>query len=71
MIEDSGPIIMDAQQTIDTCKIAFNSILVAVHLEAFDLTTVSRKDLRECAKKNKIANDRLRIPFDGEILSFK
>jgi hypothetical protein len=51
MIDDSGPIIMDANQTIEICKIAPNSTVVAGHLEAFDLTTVRRSDLRNIAKK--------------------
>jgi L-ascorbate metabolism protein UlaG (beta-lactamase superfamily) len=70
MLENSGPIIMDAQQTIKTCKIASDSFIVATHMEAFDLTTVTRDDLRKVAKENKISKEQLLIPLDGEILNF-
>ncbi len=70
MIEDSGPIIMDAQQTIETCKAAPDSIIVATHMEALDHGTVTRDDLRKFARENRISDEQLLIPLDGEILNF-
>lgn len=69
-LEDSGPIIMDAQQTIDTCKAAPEAIVIAVHMEALDHATVTRHDIRQLAVKNHIGSDRLFIPENGELLEF-
>ncbi len=69
-LDDSGPIIMDAQQTIDVCKNANNSIVIAVHMEALDHATVNRKDLRNLADKEGILKEKLLIPNDGDILLF-
>jgi L-ascorbate metabolism protein UlaG (beta-lactamase superfamily) len=67
---DSGPIVMDAGQTIDVCKLCPNAFVVAVHMEALDHCKVSRKALRDLATENKISKDRFLIPEDGEILNF-
>ncbi len=69
-LQDSGPIVMDAEQTIAVCKIAPKSIVVATHMEALDHGTVSREDLRIHAQKNGISKDRLLIPEDGQTLVF-
>jgi len=67
---DSDPIIMDAAQTIEVCKEAPNSIIIATHMEAVDHATISRNNLREFAEKSGIREKQLYIPADGEILSF-
>jgi len=67
---DSGPIVMDAGQTIDVCKLCPDARVVAIHMEALDHCKVSRQALRDLATENKIPRDRLFIPEDGEILIF-
>jgi L-ascorbate metabolism protein UlaG (beta-lactamase superfamily) len=67
---DSGPIVMDAGQTIDVCRLCPGAIVVAIHMEALDHCKVSRKVLRALATENKISEERLFIPEDGEILTF-
>ena len=70
MLEDSGPIVMDAEQTIAVCKLAPKTKVIATHIDALDHGTVSREALRIHAKKNGISSDQLLIPDDGQILSF-
>lgn len=70
VLQDSGPIVMDAEQTIAVCKLAPGSIVVATHIDALDHGTVSREDLKACAQKNGISKDQLLIPDDGQILTF-
>ncbi len=67
-LDNSGPIIMDAKQTIDVCKNSNDSIIIAVHMEALDHATVTRKDLRKLANKEGILEENLLIPNDGDIL---
>ena len=67
---DSGPIIMDAQQTVKTCKAAQGAIVIATHMEALDHGTVTRDELRKIANENNISQNRLLIPLDGEMLEF-
>jgi len=69
-IGNSGPIIMDAKQTIELCKFATGSKIVAVHLESLDHLKVTRNDLRKEALKNGISEDNLLIPEDGDVLKF-
>jgi L-ascorbate metabolism protein UlaG (beta-lactamase superfamily) len=68
--EAGNPIIMDAQQTVELCRAAPRSTVIAIHMETFDFDTVSRKDLRARAEAEGIGVNRLRIPADGEILEF-
>jgi L-ascorbate metabolism protein UlaG (beta-lactamase superfamily) len=68
--EDGHPIIMDGQQTIEVCRIASQSIVIATHMETFDFDTVSRKDLRAMAEAEGIEAKQLLIPADGETLVF-
>jgi len=63
-------IIMDAAQTIEVCRAAPKSIVVAVHMEALDHLTVTRQDLRRYAEASGVASDRLLVPEDGKILAF-
>jgi L-ascorbate metabolism protein UlaG (beta-lactamase superfamily) len=62
-------IVMDAEQTIEVCRIAPESArIIAMHMEALDHATVSRDELRAYAGKHHIAKHKLLIPDDGEIL---
>jgi len=68
--EAGNPIIMDGRQTIEVCRTAPRSIVIATHMETFDFDTVSRKDLRAMAMEEGIEAKRLLIPSDGERLIF-
>jgi len=68
--EDGHPIIMDGQQTMEVCRTAPQSIVIATHMETFDFDTVSRKDLRALAEAEAIESRQLLIPADGETLLF-
>jgi L-ascorbate metabolism protein UlaG (beta-lactamase superfamily) len=59
-------IVMDAAQTIEVCRAARRSTVIAVHMEALDHGTVSRGQLRARAEAAGVAESRLRIPGDGE-----
>jgi L-ascorbate metabolism protein UlaG (beta-lactamase superfamily) len=61
-------ILTDAAQTIEICKLAPQSKVIAVHMEALDHATVSRADLREFGLANGIGEERLLIPADGETI---
>jgi L-ascorbate metabolism protein UlaG (beta-lactamase superfamily) len=67
-LEDSGPIIMDAAQTIMVCEAAPSAVVIATHMEALDHCKTSRKDLLLAAEQSKIDLDRLLIPADGELV---
>ena len=70
-IPNFDPIIMDAKQTLALFDmVSEDVVVVAIHLEALDHCTVSRAALRELASGKGIAENRLLIPGDGEILSF-
>ncbi|MFC4720815.1 MBL fold metallo-hydrolase [Geojedonia litorea] len=64
------PVIMDEKQTVEVCRFAPNAKVVATHMEALDLATISRKDLKNYAIKNAISNTQLLIPEDGEEIYF-
>ena len=62
-------IVMDAEQTIEACRIApEHTRIVATHMEALDHATVSRDDLQAYANAHDVAKHKLLIPSDGEIL---
>ena len=68
--EAGAPIIMDGRQTMEVCRAAPQSVVIAVHMETFDFDTVSRKDLRAMAEAEGIEAIQLLIPADGETLVF-
>jgi L-ascorbate metabolism protein UlaG (beta-lactamase superfamily) len=68
--EAGSPIIMDGEQTMEVCRTASRSIVIATHIETFDFDTVSRKDSRTMAVTAGIGAERLLIPADGETLVF-
>jgi L-ascorbate metabolism protein UlaG (beta-lactamase superfamily) len=61
-------IVMDIAQTLEVCRLAPASTVIAIHLEALDHGTVSRADLRAQADRAGIDHHRLRIPADGEVI---
>ena len=63
-------IVMDTAQTVAVCRAAPSATVVATHMEALDHATVTRAALRQAAREAGIADDRLRIPLDGETLGF-
>lgn len=63
-------IVMDAAQTVAVCQAAPESIVVAVHMETLDHSTVSRAALRQHALEAGIALNCLLIPADGEAVHF-
>jgi hypothetical protein len=65
-LEDSGPIIMDAAQTIKVCESLPSAKVIATHLEALDHCKTSRVALRKAADEAGIDQARLLIPGDGE-----
>jgi L-ascorbate metabolism protein UlaG (beta-lactamase superfamily) len=67
-LEDSGPIIMDAAQTIKVCEALPASVIIATHFEALDHCKTPRKALRASANQVGITVDHLRIPGDGELI---
>jgi L-ascorbate metabolism protein UlaG (beta-lactamase superfamily) len=68
---DQVLIVMDAAQTVQVCRAAPGSKVVAIHMEALDHATVSRAQLRQYAEAHGIGPDRLMIPTDGETLLFR
>lgn len=68
MWKGDGPIVMDAEQTVEVCRISPGSRVVAIHLDSLDHGEVGRADLRAAARAAGIAEDRLVIPADGESL---
>jgi len=68
-LEDSGPIIMDAAQTVTLAQANPAARLVAIHMEALDHCLTSRVDLRAAADRAGIDAARLLIPADGDIVA--
>ena len=64
----SGPIVMDAAQTLAVCQAAPGSRVVAIHLDSLDHGEVSRDSLRAQARAAGIPDGQLLIPADGEML---
>jgi L-ascorbate metabolism protein UlaG (beta-lactamase superfamily) len=63
-------IVMDALHTVEVCRLAPSSKVVAVHMEALDHATISRSELREYADAHGISRNQLIIPADGEVIKF-
>ena len=64
----SGPIVMDAAQTLAVCHAAPASRVVAIHLDSLDHGEVTREDLRVQARAAGTPDAQLLIPEDGETL---
>jgi L-ascorbate metabolism protein UlaG (beta-lactamase superfamily) len=63
-------ILMDEEQTLKITDLLPDSKIIAVHMEALDHCTVTRKSLRDYATERGIGFQKLLIPSDGEILCF-
>jgi len=63
-------ILMDAAQTVQVCRAAPGSVVIATHMDSVDHATVSRQALREYADTQGISPEQLLIPVDGETLCF-
>ena len=61
---------MDEKQAIQVCKIAPDSIVIAMHLESIDFCTITREYLRDYATESKVSKEQLIIPQNGELLNF-
>ncbi len=64
-----GPIIMDAGDVVKVCRHAEDTIVVAVHLEAFNHCLLTRHNLQQHLENENLAK-RVLIPEDGEELNF-
>jgi len=64
-------ILMDDAQTAEVCRISPESTVVAIHMEAVNHATVTRKQLRETARKSGLSDERLLIPLDGETVQIR
>ncbi len=63
-------IVMDAAQTIEVCRAAPESRIIATHMDALDHATISREALRQYADASGVGPERLLIPADGAELVF-
>jgi L-ascorbate metabolism protein UlaG (beta-lactamase superfamily) len=63
-------IVMDAAQTVEVCRLAPKSKVMAIHMEALDHATISRAELRDYARAHSVSAEQLIIPVDGEIIHF-
>ena len=66
---EQHPIIMGKQDALQATKAAPNAAIVAVHMDAVNHMSLSRKELREFVQAQKIEKSVL-IPADGETLKF-
>lgn len=66
---EEHPIIMGKQDTLQATKAAPDAAIVAVHMDAVNHMSLSRKELREFVQVNKI-QQRVMIPEDGEVMKF-
>lgn len=67
-LSDGTSIIMNKEDVKNVYLACPNSIIIASHMETVNHSTLSRKDLNNFAKEEKINN--LLIPNDGESYSF-
>ena len=66
---EEHPIIMGKQDTLQATKAAPHAAIVAVHMDAVNHMSLTRKALREFVQDQKI-EQRVLIPEDGETLGF-
>lgn len=69
MIGYTGSIIMGKDDVLHAYQAMPNATIIATHMDAINHMTLSRKELKEHVKQHGI-QDRVRIPADGEILTF-
>ena len=63
-------IVMDDAQTVAVCELAPEAVVIATHMEVLDHSTISRAVLRARAENAAVDAGRLRIPADGETITF-
>ena len=68
-LKNSGPIIMNAEQTVKVCKAQPSSVVVATHLESLDHCFTTRENLHQAGRDAGISTDALLIPADGELIN--
>jgi L-ascorbate metabolism protein UlaG (beta-lactamase superfamily) len=66
---EGDPIIMDAEDVVQTARAAPHAMVVAVHLEALNHCPLTRAELRAAVDEAGVG-DRVVIPPDGETLRF-
>lgn len=66
---EQHPIIMGKQDTLQATKAAPNAAIVAVHMDVVNHMSLSRKELSEFVKDQKIERS-VMIPVDGENIKF-
>lgn len=62
-------IIMDVEDTLEVVRLATPAVVIAVHLEAVAHAPITRTALRTAADAAGIAQQRLRIPADGQTVT--
>ena len=67
-LRDSGPIIMDAAQTILVCQSRPSAVVIATHMESLDHCKTTRQQLHAAAIEAGIDPDHLLILEDGELI---
>ena len=65
----TGSIIMGKDDVLRAYQAMPNATIIATHMDAINHMTLSRKELREHVKQHGI-QDRVRVPADGDILTF-
>lgn len=66
---EEHPIIMGKQDALQATKAAPTAAIVAVHMDAVNHMSLSRKQLREFVQENRI-QDRVLVPDDGQSMEF-
>ena len=69
MVGFTGSIIMGKDDVLHAYQAMPNATIVATHMDAINHMTLSRKELKEHVKQHGIG-DRVRVPADGDILTF-
>lgn len=69
-IKQSGPLLMDDEQTVALCKAAPQAKVIAIHMDCLDHGIIDRGGLAAHAAANDISSDQLIIPRDGEEIEF-
>jgi L-ascorbate metabolism protein UlaG (beta-lactamase superfamily) len=68
---DHVKILMDEVDTVEVCKLAPQSKVIAIHMDSVDHATISRVALRNYTEKNGISKEQLLIPADGEVIELR
>lgn len=66
---NKATLLMGVDETIEVAKLAPKAKIIAIHVEALDHCPVTRKDLQDAARENKISKDRFITPANGEVIN--